>query len=72
MKANRITYCELYKDTSTVEFGVEYSDEAYLHDKSIKGIVTLTHIDSITFPITKINWLIECLERVRANAEVRS
>lgn len=69
MKADRLTYCEKCSDGSAVEFSVEYVNEPYLHDKNIKGAITIHHVDSATFPITKLDWLIECLQRVKAEVE---
>jgi len=68
MKADRLTYCEKYSD-GAIEFAVEYVNDPYLHDKSINGVIRLTHIDTVDFPITKLDWLIGCLQQVRANVE---
>lgn len=65
MKPDRLTYQEKYSDGSEVEFEVAYSSEEYLHDKSIKGVIKSTHLDDVEFPITKLDWLIECLQRVK-------
>lgn len=66
MKPDRLTYHEKYSDGSSVEFGVTYHKEPYLHDKKIIGYVDITHIDTATFPITKLDWLIECLQRIKS------
>lgn len=69
MKANRLTYHERYDDDSGVEFGVTYKDDPYIHDTDIRGVIILEHVDTVAFPITQLDWLIECLERVRSNVE---
>ena len=68
MKADRLTYHEKYSDGSDVEFAVTYENKPYLHDEEIQGVITIEHIEEIDFPITKVDWLIECLERIRDNA----
>jgi len=70
VKANRITYHEKYSDGSGVEFSVTYKQEPYLHDEKIIGFVDIAHGDEITFPITKVEWLIECLQRVLSESGV--
>ena len=72
MKANRLTYHEKYSDGSAVEFGVTYRREPYLHDKKIIGFVNIHHVDTVTFPITKVEWLVECLQRVLAEHRGRN
>lgn len=69
MKMNRMVYAERYSDGSDIEFQVEYVCEPYLHDNSIDGVINITHLDTITFPITKLDWLIECLQRIKANEQ---
>lgn len=66
-KVNRATYCEKYSDGSGVEFDVTYEREPYLHDSKIIGYVKITHVGDVTFPITKVEWLIDCLQRVLAH-----
>lgn|GEM_PF-2790810 len=70
MKANKITYHERYSDGSGVEFAVTYEDKEYIHDESVSGVITIEHIDSVEFPITKLEWLIECLQNIRHNKEL--
>ena len=65
MKAKRLTYAERYSDNSGIEFSVEYVKEPYFHDPRISGVINLHHVDTITFPVTKLDWLIDCLSRVK-------
>ena len=67
MKADKLMYCERYNDGSGIEYAVEFSSEPYLHDETIIGAISVTHVDTVTLPITKLDWLIDCLELVRQN-----
>jgi len=67
MKADRLTYHEKYDDGSGVEFAVTYEHEPYLHDEKVIGFVTIKHCDDVVFPIDKVEWLIDCLNRVLTN-----
>jgi hypothetical protein len=69
MKADRLTYRKMYSDGSDVEFEVAYINEPYLHDKKIQGFVKIEHVDDLVIPITKLNWLIECLSRIKQNLD---
>lgn len=54
-----------YSDDSGVEFGIEYDLQEYVIGGEAPGLVKIEHIDSIEWPIDKIDWLIDCLSHVR-------
>jgi len=62
---DRLCFERLYTDDGSVEFGVEYVREPYLHDEDIVGVINLTHVGEITLPVTELDWLISCLTRIR-------
>jgi hypothetical protein len=65
-KPQILSFQKFYSDDSNaVEFEIEYQEKVYLHNKDIIGTVTLKHIDEIDIPVTQLDWLISCLERIR-------
>ena len=70
MKADRMSFVQHYSDGSGAEFEVIYEHVPYLHDETIIGTVTIDHVDNVTFPITKVPWLIDALQRIVNNHEV--
>ena len=61
-----ICFEKAYQDQpEDIEFSVRYDNKPYLHNKEIIGVLTITHLDDISIPITELPWLISCLERIR-------
>jgi hypothetical protein len=59
MKATSIAFERLYSDVSGVEFAVRYEAHPVAE-------VAFECIDSVRFPAEEIDWLIQCLQRIKA------
>jgi len=64
MKPTKIAYEEFYSDNSGVEFAVRFDATQTANDGS-QGIIEIEHINKIDFPVSKIDWLIYCLQRIK-------
>ena len=59
-----ISFEQMYSDDSGVEFGVAY----YAGESDYKGGTGVIRFDScgdVRFPAKKIDWLIECLQKIK-------
>lgn len=64
-RPTKIVYTEPYSDSSGVEFSVTY-------EQSRQGAeITFLHLHEVAFPIETLDWLIDRLQRIRAELEVR-
>jgi hypothetical protein len=63
-KPTKIVYKEMYSDSSGVEFSVTYEERRQGAE------ITLHHLHDVTFPIETLDWLIDKLQRIRAEIEV--
>ena len=59
-----ISFEQMYSDDSGVEFSVAYyaSETDY---KGGTGVIKFESCGDVRFPIKKIDWLIECLQKIR-------
>lgn len=62
MKANKLGFEKKYLDDSGVEFGI------YLDNETI----TIEAIDAIDIPAEHVDWLIGCLNRIKAEIETKA
>lgn len=65
MKAQKLAWEQRYSDDSGVEYGVSYDVTKYSSNGGA-GKIEFHCINSVDFPIEKLDWLIECLTRVKA------
>lgn len=56
MKATSIAFEQRYSDGSGVEFSVRLADRE----------IEFEHINEVCFPIEEIDWLIDALQRIKA------
>jgi len=59
-RATGLTFEQLYGDDSGVEYGVTY-DSTNDDDE-----ITFERVGELSFPKSRLDWLIGCLERIRA------
>jgi hypothetical protein len=57
-----------YSDGSGVEFAVRY--DANKTTTECEGAIEFEAIDVVRFPLSKIDWLIECLQQIKAEQGV--
>lgn len=55
IKPQKISFEDKYSDDSGVEFGVAF-DDLKLDDE-----ITFERIDKVSFPMSRLDWLIDCL-----------
>ena len=60
---SKMAFEEMYSDDSGVEYAVRY--DCYGKSTEGEGVIQFECIEKIDFPISKINWLIDCLEVIR-------
>lgn len=60
MIANKLCFSQNYSDGSGVEFAVGLQSDA------MGSEIVLEHINTVDFPLERLDWLIECLQRIRA------
>lgn len=65
-KPTKIAFETRYSDDSGVEFAVRY-DESRLHYKGSPAI-EFESIGTVDFPLSHIDWLIECLTKIKKEA----
>jgi len=58
-KISSIAFEQRYADDSGVEFAVKYHNYA-------EPCIEFQHINSITFPLEKLDWIINCLLKIRS------
>jgi hypothetical protein len=61
----KMAFEDMYADGSGVEYAVRY--DGYADEGG--GTIELEAIDNVSFPLKRVDWLIECLERIRFNAK---
>lgn len=59
MIANKICFLKKYSDDSGVQFAVRFES-----DKSEREIL-FEHCNIVDFPLEQLDWLIECLQRIK-------
>lgn len=66
----KMAFEETYLSEESIEFAVRFdylaTDTGADHD----GVIEFEHIDKVQFPIGKIDWLIDCLQQIKANDQV--
>lgn len=59
MIANKMCFSKTYSDESGVEFAVGLQSDA------IGREILLEHVNNVDFPLVLLDWLIECLQRIK-------
>ncbi len=68
MKAQKIAWEQRYSDDSGVEFAVRY-DATKPHYNDASATIELEAINAVSFPASRLDWLIECLTRIKTELE---
>lgn len=61
MKMTKMAWEKRYSDDSGVEFAIRFNGH--------KNEIEIEHIDNIRFPIDQIDWVIDCLNKIKAEQE---
>lgn len=64
MKPQKMAFEKRYSDDSGVEYAVRYDATKMHHSGGMT--IELESINTIQFPTSKLDWLIECLTRIKA------
>lgn len=62
----KMAFEELYCDGSGIEYAVRYDGNA---DEGM-GVIEFEAVDTATFPLKRIDWLIGCLERIKTETSM--
>ena len=62
IKITVLAFEEPYSDGSGIEYGVQYDSK----ERGGLGEIEITHVESIWWPVEKLDWLIDALRRIRA------
>lgn len=60
---------QMYSDDSGVQFEVHYKSDKFCVTGT-EGVVFITHIDQVEWPIDQLQWLIDKLQSVQIIAEL--
>lgn len=64
---SKMAWQQNYSDNSGVEYAVEFdaTEDKRGSDKEL-GVIRLHNVGYVEFPVTKIQWLIDCLEHIKS------
>jgi len=62
---NKAEWSKNYADDSGIEFAVRFDLDKIGNDGS-SGIVEFETVSCISFPLTQLDWLIDCLQQLKA------
>jgi hypothetical protein len=65
VKPTKMSFEERYSDDSGDEFAVRCDTTKTCVNGEI-GVVEFEHIGEIDFPLSKLDWIIDCLQKIKA------
>ena len=67
-KPQKMSFEVMYEDDSGVKFAVQMDteEEGIFCGEEGKGVIEITCIDKISLPLKRLDWLMGCLKKIRA------
>ena len=69
--AQKIAFEQRYSDDSGVEYAVRY-DTTQGNNRTAGPTIVIEAINTVCFPIEELDWLIACLDRIRAETALNA
>lgn len=66
MKADNMSFEQTYLDGSGIEFAVRMKVRRFHGERGGERLVEFEHCGTVDFPVDQLDWLIGCLERIKA------
>lgn len=63
MKRNLMAFKIMYPENSGVEYAINYDEF------KTDGEIEIKSVDTVTFPIDKLDWMINALQEIKLNLE---
>lgn len=61
----KMAWEQQYSDDSGIEFAVRFDGDCLAITDGSKGVIEFESIDTVRFPVGRIDWLIECLQKIK-------
>lgn len=61
---NKLAFERRYSDGSGIEYAIRL-DSNSIADNAEKGEIEFEHINKCKFPLSEIDWIIECLQKIK-------
>lgn len=66
MKMDKMAWEKRYSDDSGIEFAIRFNAKQTAISNGAEGVIEFESIDLVTFPMGEIDWLIDCLQKIKA------